>query len=154
MKIILQNKKAYHDYNIIDKIEAGIVLKGDEVKSLRKGQGSLIGSFAVPANNSLNIINMRISPYSHAFNKPAGINEEYALRSRKLLLHKKEINKIIGDISKKGITVVPLKAYFNNKGIIKIELAIAKHKKAYDRKSEIKERDIERETRRELKKYI
>jgi SsrA-binding protein len=151
MKILLQNKKAYHDYNILDKIEAGIVLKGDEVKSLKRGQGSLTGSFAVNNGNSIDIINMRISPYDNAYKKPISINEEYATRTRRLLLKKREIKRLIGDISKKGITLVPLKVYLNDKRLIKVEIAIAKHKKAYDRKSEIKERDVQRETRRELK---
>ncbi len=149
MKIISQNRKAFHDYEILDKIEAGIVLSGDEVKSLRAGHVSLVGSFATVHNNELNIINMSITPYSHAYQK----TDEYATRTRKLLLHRREINRIIGDISRKGITVVPLKLYFSDRGKIKVELGIAKHKKAYARKEELKERDIARETRRELKNY-
>lgn len=150
MKIITQNKKAFHDYEVLEKIEAGIVLTGDEVKSLRAGHASLIGSFATVHNNELNVLNLNITPYSHAYTK----SDEYARRTRKLLLHRREIDKIIGEISRKGITVVPLKLYFNSKGLVKVELGLAKHKKAAARKEEIKERDIARETRRELRGKI
>lgn len=148
MKIISQNKKAFHDYDILDKYEAGIVLSGDEVKSLRAGNVSMTGSFVTPYQGELNVINLYIAPYSHAYSKA---DEKLARRSRKLLLKKREINKIIGDISRKGITVVPLKMYFTQKGKVKIEIGIAKHKKARDKKRELKERDIARQTHRELK---
>ncbi len=147
MKLITQNKKAFHDYDILDRIEAGIVLKGDEVKSLRAGHVSLVGSYATVHDNELFLINAHISAYSHAYIK----SEEEARRSRKLLLHKKELNRLIGDISRKGITIVPLKVYFNEKGMVKIELGVAKHKKAHGIKEMLKERDIERQTRRELR---
>lgn len=147
MKIITQNKKAFFDYQVLDHIEAGIVLKGDEVKSLRQGNVSLAGAFAVIHSGELFIINMRISPYANAYQK----NEEEAERSRKLLVHKKELMRLIGDISKKGITVVPLKLYFNEKGFVKVDLGICKHKKSEDKKQLIKERDIKRETSREIK---
>lgn len=150
MKIIAQNKKAFHDYEVLDRMEAGLVLKGDEVKSLRAGQVSLVGSFATVHNNELNLINMNISPYSHAYSK----GDELSRRTRKLLLHRREINRIIGDISKKGITIVPLKLYFSDKGIVKIELGLCKHKKAHAVKSELKEKDIKRQTRRELRGYF
>lgn len=147
MKIIAQNKKAFYDYDILDRIEAGIVLKGDEVKSLRAGHVSMTGSFATVHNNELNLINLNISAYSHAYSK----SQELSLRSRKLLLKRRELNKLIGDISRKGITLIPLKLYLNQKGFVKVELAIAKHKKAHSKKELIKERDIARETRREIK---
>lgn len=147
MKIITQNKKAFFDYEILEKIEAGIVLTGDEVKSLRAGHVSLIGAFATIHQGELNLINCNISPYSYAYIK----NDALSHRTRKLLLHKREIQRIIGDISRKGITVIPLKLYFNNKGKVKVELGIGKHKKAHAKKTEIKERDIARQTRRELK---
>ena len=147
MKIISQNKKAFYDYDILDRIEAGIVLKGDEVKSLRAGHVSMIGSFATVHNNEINLINLNISPYSHAYSK----SQDYSKRTRKLLLHRKQINKLIGEISKKGVTLIPLKIYLNQKGFIKVELGIAKHKKAHSKKELIKERDIARETRRELR---
>lgn len=147
MKIITQNKKAFYDYNILDRIEAGIVLTGDEVKALRAGHGSLMGAFATVHKNEIHLINAHISPYSHAYSKSS---DEYTRRTRILLLHRKEINKLIGDISRKGITLIPLKLYFN-KGKVKVEIGIAKHKNAHMRKEEIKERDIARETRREIK---
>ncbi len=146
MKIVTQNKKAFFDYDILERLEAGIVLKGDEVKSLRAGHGNLIGSFAHVHKGELYLVNASITPYSHAYTK----SEEATSRSRKLLVHKKELNKLIGDISKKGITIVPLKLYFS-KGKIKVELGLAKHKKAQGKKQVIKERDIARQTRRELK---
>ncbi len=146
MKVITQNKKAFHDYDILDKIEAGLVLTGDEVKSLRAGHASLVGSYATVHNNELFLLNCNITPYSHAYTK----SEELARRTRKLLLHRREINRIIGDISRKGITIIPLSLYFS-KGKVKVELALAKHKKAHTRKEEIKERDIARQTRRELR---
>jgi len=147
MKIIAKNKKAFFDYDILEKVEAGIVLKGDEVKSLRLGQVSLVGAYAVVTRNELFLINSRISPYEKAFLK----DEEGATRSRKLLLNRRELNKLIGDIAKKGITIVPLMLYFNDKNKVKVELGIAKHKKAAGKKEAIKERDIKRETSRELK---
>ncbi len=147
MKIIAQNKKAFHDYTILETLEAGLVLTGDEVKSLRAGHASLTGAFATVHQGELNLINLNISPYSHAYAK----SDEYSRRTRKLLLHKREILRLIGDIARKGITIVPLKLYFNARGKIKVELGVAKHKKAHAIKSELKERDIARQTRRELK---
>lgn len=147
MKIIAQNKKAFHDYDIHEKLEAGIVLTGDEVKSIRAGHVSMVGSFATIHQNELNLINLNITPYSHAYTK----SDEVSRRTRKLLVHRRELNRIIGDVSKKGITIIPLKIYFNPKGLVKIELGLAKHKKAHERKQEIKERDIARQTRSELK---
>lgn len=147
MKIITQNKKAYHDYDIIEVFEAGIVLTGDEVKSLRAGQVSLTGAFATIHDGELYLINCRISPYAQAYQK----DEEAATRRRKLLLHKREIMRLIGEMSQKGITIVPLKFYFTQKNFIKVELGSAKHKNAPSKKSALKERDIRRETSREMR---
>ena len=147
MKIITKNKKAFHDYQILDTIEAGIVLTGDEVKSLRAGHVNLTGAFATIHKGELYMINAHIAAYEKAYDK----KEEDTRRSRKLLLHKKELNKLIGDISRKGITIVPLKLYFNNKSKVKVELGLCKHKKAAGKKKELKERDIKRQTERELK---
>ena len=147
MKIISQNKKAFFDYEILEKLEAGIVLTGDEVKSLRIGNCSLIGAFATFHKGELFLINASISPYSHAYQK----DDSTSKRSRKLLLKKRELMSLLGDVSKKGITIVPLKIYFNEKGRVKLELGTAKHKKAASKKESIKERDISRETRRELR---
>ncbi len=149
MKIIIQNKKALFDYDINFKIEAGIVLGGDEVKSLRAKRGSLNGSFATVKNGELFLINCNIPVYSHAYSK----DEDAATRSRKLLLHRKELNKLIGEISQKGMTVIPLKVYFNNKNLAKVELGVGRHRKATGKKQLLKERDIKRETQRELKKH-
>lgn len=148
MKIIVQNKKALFDYDIARKIEAGVVLTGDEVKSLRAKRGSLNGSFATVKGNELFLLNCNISMYSHAYSKK---DDDSVTRSRKLLLHRKELNKLIGEISQKGVTVVPLKIYFNGKGLVKIELGVGKHRKAEGKKELLKERDIKRETQRELK---
>jgi SsrA-binding protein len=147
MKLISQNKKAYHDYDILEKIEAGIVLTGDEVKSLRAGNVSLIGAFASIRNGELTLVNCRIAPYEKAYQK----SEEAAVRTRVLLLHKRQILKLLGEIAQKGITVVPLSFYFNDKSKIKVELGVAKHKKAPSKKKELKERDIKRETSRAMK---
>ncbi|MFT6765902.1 MAG: SsrA-binding protein, partial [Alteromonas naphthalenivorans] len=104
MKIIIKNKKAFFDYEVLDKIEAGIVLTGDEVKSLRAGHVNLAGAFANIHQGELFMVNCHITPYDKAYKK----DEDLAKRSRKLLLHKREINKLIGDISRKGLTVIPL----------------------------------------------
>jgi SsrA-binding protein len=148
MKIHAQNKKAFHDYDILDHIEVGIVLTGDEVKSIRAGHVSLIGSYATLHKGELYLTNCTITPYAKAYQK----RDDLATRSRKLLLHARELEKIIGDISKKGITLIPLKVYSNERNIIKLDLGICKHKKAASRKQEIKERDIQRETARAIRK--
>ena len=148
MKIISKNKKAFFDYEIIDKIEAGIVLTGDEVKSLRAGHVNLTGSFANVHQGELFMVNCHITPYDKAYKK----DEDTAKRSRKLLVHKRELNKLVGDISRKGITVIPLVIYFK-KSKVKVELGLCKHRKAAGKKQMLKERDIKRETSRELKNY-
>lgn len=147
MKIITKNKKAFHDYHILDRIEVGIVLTGDEVKSLRAGNVNLTGAFAHIKDGELYLVNTYIAPYSHAYRA----SEEQARRSRKLLLHRRELNRLIGEVSKKGVTLIPLSLYFNERSMVKVELGLCKHKKAHDKKHELKERDIRRETRRELK---
>ena len=147
MKVISQNKKAYHDYDILEKMEAGIVLTGDEVKSVRAGQISLVGAFASIRNGEMMLVNCRIAPYEKAYQK----DEETAARSRVLLLHKRQTLKLLGEISQKGVTVVPLCVYFNDKSKIKVQLGVAKHKKAPSKKKELKERDIKRETGRAMK---
>ena len=149
MKIISQNKKAYHDYDILEKIEAGIVLTGDEVKSLRAGQVSLVGAFASIRNGEMALVNCRIAPYDKAYQK----DEDAATRTRVLLLHKRQTLKLLGEIAQKGITVVPLMFYFNDKSKIKVELGVAKHKNAPSKKKDLKERDIRRETDRDMKAY-
>jgi SsrA-binding protein len=149
MKIITQNKKAFFDYEILDRIEAGIVLSGDEVKSIRAGHISLLGSFAHIKDGELYLVNASITPYSKAYQK----KDEEAARTRKLLIHRKELTRLIGDISKKGVTVIPLRVYLNERGLVKIDLGVCKHKKSVEKKQALKERDIKRETARELKNY-
>lgn len=151
MKIIARNKKAFFDYEIFEKIEAGIVLTGDEVKSLRAGKVSLVGAFATVHEGEINLINCNITPYERAF---GGQQKNKATRTRKLLLHRREINRLIGDISKKGITIIPLSIYFNDRNKVKVELGVGKHKKAIGKKQTIKEREIDRQARREIKKVF
>lgn len=148
MKVVAQNKKALFDYQIFDRLEAGIVLTGDEVKSIRAGQISLAGAFATIHDGELFLINCNITPYEKAFRQP---NKDQASRSRKLLVHRRELNRLVGETSQKGMTLVALKAYLTEKGKVKVELGIAKHKKAAGKKQTIKERDIDRQARRELK---
>lgn len=147
MKVVAQNKKAFHDYEILDRIEAGIVLTGDEVKSLRAGQVNLVGAFAVVKDGELFIINCNISAYAQAYLKQDG----QTTRSRKLLLHKRELARLIGDMSRKGVTLVPLKIYFNERNKVKVELGMCKHKKAADKRQALKEKDIDRQAKREIK---
>jgi SsrA-binding protein len=149
MKIIVQNKKATFDYEIEETFEAGIVLSGDEVKSIRQGHVSLQGSYANMHNGEMYLLNCRVSPYEKAFDTKK--NEEYATRSRKLLLHKKEIQKLIGQIARKGVTIVPLSLYLNSRSLIKIKLGLGAHRKAISKKGLLKERDIAREAAREIR---
>ncbi len=149
MKIITKNKKAFFDYEILDKIHAGIVLTGDEVKSLRAGNVNLTGSFATIHDGEIFLLNCHISQYEKAYKK----DEELSKRTRKLLLNRREITRLVGDISCKGITVVPLMLYFNPRSKVKVELGLCKHRKAAGKKQLLKERDIKRETSREMKNH-
>lgn len=143
--IEIQNKKARHDYSIEDTIEAGLVLSGTEVKSIRQGKANLKDSYAVIKDGEIYIVGMHISPYDkgNIFNKDP-------LRDRKLLLHKKEINKLSGIVNQKGFSLVPLKAYFS-RGKVKLMLAVARGKKLYDKRDDLKARDAKREIDRKLK---
>ena len=144
-KVVAQNKTARHDYFIEQTIEAGIVLSGTEVKSIRAGKVSLKDSYANIKNGEVFIYGMHISPYEQGniFNKDP-------LRDRKLLLNRFEINKLIGYIQQKGMTLVPLEVYFK-KGKVKIELGIGKGKKLYDKREDIAKKDAQREIDRRLK---
>lgn len=144
-KIITTNRKARHEYEILESMETGIVLLGTEVKSLREGRANLKESFANVRNGELFLHNAHISPYSHG-----NINNHDPIRTRKLLLHKKQIKKLIGKVQEKGLTLVPLRLYFKN-GKVKVELALAKGKKIYDKRRDIAKRDSERELRRQLR---
>ncbi len=144
-KLITNNRKARHDYHILDKIEAGIVLQGTEVKSLRDGRANLKDSYASVKGEELFLYNLHISPYSHG-----NISNHDPVRVRKLLLHKKEIRKLIGKTQEKGLTLVPLRLYFKA-GKAKVELGVAKGKKSYDKRQDLAKRDAERELQRAMK---
>lgn len=145
MKLVANNKKAYHDYFIEEKYEAGLVLHGTEVKSLRMGKCSIKEAFIRIENNEVFIYGMHISPYEkgNIFNKDP-------LRVRKLLLHRQQIRKLIGNSSEKGYTIVPLQVYFKD-GRAKIEIGLAKGKKLYDKRQDIAKKDQRREAEKELK---
>lgn len=144
-KLIANNKKAYHDYFILDTYEAGIALHGTEVKSLRMGKCSIKESFIRVENGEMFIYGMHISPYEkgNIFNKDP-------LRVRKLLLHKAEINKMLGKTKEKGMSIVPLKVYFEG-SLVKVEIGLAKGKKLYDKRQDIAKKDQKREAERDFK---
>ena len=145
MKLVANNKKAYHDYFIEEKYECGIALHGTEVKSMRMGKCSIKEAFVRIENGEVYVYGMHVSPYEkgNIFNKDP-------LRVKKLLLHKQEINKLIGKIKEKGYTLVPLQVYFHN-GKAKVEIGLAKGKKLYDKRDDIAKKDQRRETEREFK---
>lgn len=147
-KVICLNRAASHEYFILDRIEAGIVLDGGEVKSLRLGNCNLKDSFCSVHNGELLIRNMHISVYD----KAGAFNEKNARRDRKLLLHKNEIIKFKEKVEQKGLTVVPLKMYFKQ-AIIKMELGVCRGKHTYDKKQALKEKDLKREKDRIMKDY-
>lgn len=147
MKLIATNKKAYFDYFIISTYEAGIVLLGSEVKSIRLGHINLKDSFVAFKNGEAYIKNMHIGAYAEST-----IDKIDEKRNRKLLLNKKEIEKIVSKTQEKGFTCVPLKIYFKD-NLVKLEIGIAKGKHLYDKKKALAEKDIARETERELKKF-
>ena len=144
-KLVANNKKAYHDYFIEEKYEAGLVLHGTEVKSLRMGKCSIKEAFIRIENGEVYVYGMHISPYEkgNIFNKDP-------LRIKKLLLHKQQIRKLIGNSAEKGYTLVPLQVYFNN-GRAKIEIGLAKGKKLYDKRQDIAKKEQKREAEKELK---
>ncbi len=147
MKLLANNKKAYHDYFIEEKYEAGLSLLGSEVKSIKKGKVSIKESFISDRKGEMFIYGMHVTPYSQAYDKDID-----PTRTRKLLLHKKEINKLIGKKTQAGYTVVPLKIYERD-GLVKLELALAKGKKQYDKRESIKAKDDKRKMDRALKNY-
>ncbi len=143
--IVSTNKKAYHDYFIEDTHEAGISLLGTEVKSLRQGRVNLKDSYAIIKNGEIFLLNCHISPYTHG-----NIQNHDPLRTRKLLLHRKEIDRLWGKLSQKGYTLVPLKLYFK-KGKAKVAIGLVKGKRQYEKRETIKEREARREIDRYLK---
>jgi len=144
---LVANRRARHLYEITDTWEAGIELKGSEVKSLREGGGSIVESYIIPRNGELYVTGMLIPPYS----KSADACSVGATRDRRLLMHKREIEKISGAVSAKGMTIVPLKLYLNDRGLVKLKVGLAKGKSAHDKRDTIKERDAKRELAREYK---
>jgi SsrA-binding protein len=145
MKIVSNNKKAYHDYFILDTYEAGIELKGTEIKSVRKGSANLKDAFIRIKDNEAFIENMHIAPYEQG-NR---YNHE-PLRTRKLLLHKKEIRKLQKEVKENGLTIIPTKLYFNTSKA-KVEIALARGKKLYDKRQDLKAKDAKRDIERALK---
>ncbi len=148
VKVVCTNKKAYHDYTIESEIEAGLMLLGSEVKSLRAGKANLRDGFAKIKNNEVFIQRVHISPYSHAtYDAPDPVRE------RKVLLKKREILKLVGKIQEKGYSLIPLKMYFNERGLAKVVLGLAKGKKLYDKRESLKKKDTDREIDRAMLKY-
>ena len=145
---IITNSKAYYDYELSEKLECGIELAGSEVKSLRAAQVSFKDAFALIEREEVLLYNMHIEPYAQAsyMNPPPD-------RKRKLLLHKKQIRKLAAKVSQGGCTLIPTKMYFNAKGKAKVEIAIGKGKRQYDKRETIKKRSVEREMDRAMKKY-
>ncbi|MEN8257016.1 MAG: SsrA-binding protein SmpB [Thermodesulfobacteriota bacterium] len=148
IKIVAKNKKAFHDYHIDKKIETGIVLVGPEVKSLRAGRANLRDSYARIKNGEVWVHNLHISPYKYATHASPD-----PLRVRKLLLHKREISKLIGKVQEKGFSLIPLKLYFTGKGKVKLELGLAKGKTQYDKRQTLKKKEASREMDRIRKDY-
>ena len=149
INLTFKNKKAFHDYFILDTFEAGIQLLGSEVKSIRDGRVNLKDSYIRIIKNEVYILNMHISylETTHATYRPDEI------RPRKLLLHRKQINKLFEKVTKDGITIVPLKLYFNDKNFAKIEIATAQGKKLYDKREDLKQKSLKRESEQALKNW-
>ena len=148
VKIVCRNKKAYHDYAIETKLEAGMVLSGPEVKSLRAGKANLKDGYVqINERGEAILHNVHISQYSHATHNP---NDP--LRVRKLLLHKRELKKLIGKLQEKGLALIPLSIYFNDKGKAKVELGLARGKRQYDKRAALKKKQSDREVERAMRR--
>jgi len=145
-KVVSTNKKAFHDYSIESTIEAGIVLTGPEVKSLRGGRANLKDGYAAIERDEVWLHNVHISPYSHATHIPSD-----PLRTRKLLLNRREIKKLTNKVKEKGFALIPIRIYFINNGKVKIELGLARGKKMYDKRADLKKKQSDREIEREYK---
>jgi len=146
MKTICTNRKAYHEFHIEDKFETGLVLTGTEVKSLREGKANLKDSYAKIKDGELFLVNAHISPYSCG-----NIYNHEPKRERKLLMHKRELSKLFGKVKERGFTLVPLSMYFNERNMVKMELALAKGKTLYDKRESIKRKDEKRVAEREMR---
>ncbi|PID71912.1 MAG: SsrA-binding protein [Desulfobulbus propionicus] len=147
IKVVCKNKKAFHDYHIDQTFEAGIVLRGPEVKSLRAGKSNLKDGYAQMKNGELFLYNVHISPYVFTTTMV-----QDPLRVRKLLLHRQELRKLIGKMHEKGIALIPLKIYFKENGKAKVELALARGKKLYDKRAALKEKQSKRDIDRDLRR--
>lgn len=147
--LVFKNRKAFHDYFILDTYEAGVQLKGSEVKAIRQGRVNLKDSFVRIIKGELFLLNMHISHLSTAHT----IFRPDERRDRKLLMHKKEIAKLFEKVTKDGITIVPLKLYFNAKNLVKLQIATAQGKKLYDKREDLKAKTMQRETQQALKNY-
>src|SRR2546422_2311578 len=145
-KAVVTNRTAYHVYFIEEKFEAGIMLQGREVKSLREGRVNLQDSYASVKGDEIFLHHCHISPYSHG-----NIMNHEPLRTRKLLLHRKEIDKLLGKTQQQGLTLIPLRIYFSKRGLAKVELGLAKGKKLHDRRETMKRREASREMERAMK---
>ena len=140
------NRRARHEYHILETYDAGMILTGPEVKSIRNGQANLAEAHCIIKNERLLLIGCHISPY-----KPAALNNADPTRSRQLLMHKKELQKLIGKLKEKGLTLVPLKLYFNERSFAKLEIGLCRGKKMHDKRADVKERDIKRDLQRQYK---
>lgn len=146
VKLIARNKKAFHDYEIVEKIEAGLALQGTEVKALREGRINLKDSHAKIRNGEMWLVECHISPYTHG-----NIHNHDPIRPRKLLLHGSEIRRLIGKVTEKGMTLIPLSVYFNPKGRVKVELGLCRGKKTVDKRRTEQERTEKREIEKIMK---
>jgi len=144
-QFIAENRKARHDYHILETWEAGVALLGTEVKSIREGRVNLRDSYARVDNGEIWLMNVHISPYSHR-----GYASHEEMRQRKLLLHRTEIRKLLGKVAEKGLTLVPLDLHYKN-GRVKVQLALAKGKQEHDKRETIRKREVDRETRAAVK---
>jgi len=149
MKIVATNKTAYHNYQILESFEAGISLVGSEVKAIREGRISLKESYAEVRDGDIVLVKCHISPY-----EAANIFNHDPLRVRRLLLHKREIRRLTGKIRERGLTLVPTKVLFNDRGKVKIELGLARGKREYEKRDVLIKRDTDREIRAEIKKRL
>ncbi|MFC1550263.1 SsrA-binding protein SmpB [Candidatus Neomarinimicrobiota bacterium] len=146
-KVVATNRKAFHEYHIIEKFEAGVELLGSEVKSLREGKANLKESYVTFRNSDAFVVGMHVSAYSHT-----GFTGHEPLRARRLLMHSRQLLKLKSQLAERGLTLIPLRLYFKNSWA-KLEIGLAKGKKHYDKKESIKQRDIKRDTEREMEKY-
>lgn len=147
LKIIASNRKAYHEFHILEKFEAGLELSGSEVKSLREGRASLKEGYCLVRKGEVWAVGLHISPYSHT-----GYSGHEPVRDRRLLLNRREIGKLQKAVDQKGMTIVPLRIYFKS-GWAKLEIALAKGKHHYDKKEALKAKDLKRHTEREMRNY-